>query len=71
MKRPGDDTPEPPGGHAAERLRQFEKSRHVPDEMPVPDEPLVKPPAPDGAKVKREAASQKRRRREKQNRRKK
>jgi len=43
----------------------------VPDEMPVPDEPLVKPPAPDGAKVKREAASQKRRRREKQNRRKK
>jgi hypothetical protein len=27
MKRPGDKTPEPPGGRAAERLRMFEDAR--------------------------------------------
>ena len=27
MKRPGDPTPEPPGGRAAERLRLFEGAR--------------------------------------------
>jgi hypothetical protein len=26
-KRPGDKTPEPPGGRAAERLRMFEEAR--------------------------------------------
>ena len=26
-KRPGDETPEPPGGRAAERLRMFEEAR--------------------------------------------
>jgi|GEM_PF-2473573 hypothetical protein len=26
-RRPGDKTPEPPGGRAAERLRMFEESR--------------------------------------------
>jgi hypothetical protein len=30
MKRPGDKTPEPPGGRAAERLRMFENARHAP-----------------------------------------
>jgi hypothetical protein len=43
MKRPGDDTPEPPGGRAAERLRDQMQGRFpegVPDEsMPFsPDE---------------------------------
>ena len=32
MKRPGDKTPEPPGGRAAERLRMFENARHAPAE---------------------------------------
>jgi len=27
MKRPGDKSPEPPGGRAAERLRMFEDAR--------------------------------------------
>jgi hypothetical protein len=27
MRRPGDDTPDPPGGRAAERLRHFENAR--------------------------------------------
>jgi hypothetical protein len=32
MKRPGDKTPDPPGGRAAERLRQFEEARLPPEE---------------------------------------
>jgi hypothetical protein len=30
MKRPGDTTPDPPGGRAAERLRMFEDARRPP-----------------------------------------
>jgi hypothetical protein len=29
MKRPGDTKPEPPGGRALRRLRQFEESRQA------------------------------------------
>ena len=32
MRRPGDDTPEPPGGRAAERLRDFLRER-MPEEQ--------------------------------------
>ena len=32
MKRPGDNRPDPPGGRAAERLRQFEEARLSPEE---------------------------------------
>jgi hypothetical protein len=32
MKRPGDNTPDPPGGRAAERLKQFEDARLTPEE---------------------------------------
>jgi hypothetical protein len=32
MKRPGDTTPDPPGGRAAERLRLFEGARRPPSE---------------------------------------
>jgi hypothetical protein len=32
MKRPGDKSPDPPGGRAAERLRQFEDARLPPAE---------------------------------------
>ena len=42
-KRPGDKTPEPPGGRAAERLRMFEDARR-------PKEALCKPKK--GASVK-------------------
>jgi len=31
-RRPGDKTPDPPGGRAAERLRMFEQSRGAPDQ---------------------------------------
>jgi hypothetical protein len=37
MKRPGDATPDPPGGRAAERLRMFEDARRPPDEPCDPD----------------------------------
>ena len=37
MKRPGDITPDPPGGRAAERLRMFEDARRPPDEDCDPD----------------------------------
>ena len=30
IRRPGDKTPEPPGGRAAERLRMFEEARRPP-----------------------------------------
>ncbi|MCC6988534.1 MAG: hypothetical protein IT181_06030 [Acidobacteria bacterium] len=38
MKRPGDTRPEPPGGRAAERLREHERARQpiVTDHEPVP-----------------------------------
>lgn len=38
MKRPGDKSPDPPGGRAAERLREFEDARRPPEER-EPDEP--------------------------------
>ena len=44
MKRPGDTTPDPPGGRAAERLRLFEGARRRPSKGKA--ESLVKP-APD------------------------
>ncbi len=36
-KRPGDENPEPPGGRAAERLRDF-ISQRFPGEAALPDE---------------------------------
>ena len=33
-KRPGDKTPEPPGGRAAERLRMFEEARQPKEVSP-------------------------------------
>jgi len=37
-ERPGDDQPPPPGGRAAERLRQFEASRGLTHEEEMEDE---------------------------------
>lgn len=34
MKRPGDDSPDPPGGRAAERLREFQRERQLPADGP-------------------------------------
>jgi hypothetical protein len=34
-RRPGDKTPEPPGGRAAERLRMFEDARKPSDVSPA------------------------------------
>lgn len=35
MRRPGDSTPDPPGGRAAERLRMFEDARRPPRTSPA------------------------------------
>lgn len=34
MKKPGDETPDPPGGRAAERLREFLEKRLPPGATP-------------------------------------
>jgi hypothetical protein len=51
-KRKDDETPDPPGGRAAERLREFEESRaqRSSDEDPLkPEEPSEESPqAPAG-----------------------
>ena len=44
MKKPGDKTPDPPGGRAAERLRQFEEARLPPSERDHDaDDPALPP----------------------------
>jgi hypothetical protein len=50
MKYPGDKTPDPPGGRAAERLRLFEGARQSPSEtkdrrpiVEAAEGPTVKP----------------------------
>jgi hypothetical protein len=48
-KRPGDKTPEPPGGRAAERLRMFEDARRPRE---VSGRPKKGPPS-KGASVKK------------------
>ena len=46
MRRPGDRTPEPPGGRAAARLRQFEDSRRPPVNDPGMSSANQNTPAP-------------------------
>ena len=54
MKRPGDDRPDPPGGRAAERLRQFEEARLSPEERARLDREKARPgKRAAGAKRKR------------------
>ena len=71
MKRPGDTTPDPPGGRAAERLRMFEDARRPPDEPCDPDskaaaskktKPRKKPSKQLEQKERRRNAKQARRR---------
>jgi hypothetical protein len=46
MRRPGEDKPDPPGGRAAERVREFLKARFGPEaELPPELEPDRDPPA--------------------------
>jgi hypothetical protein len=66
MKRPGDITPDPPGGRAAERLRQFEEARKPTSDKQA-EPPLVAEPS--GA-PKMRGARKRRARHEKQDRRK-
>jgi hypothetical protein len=66
MKRPGDTTPDPPGGRAAERLRMFENARRAPgspDSSTLPDETVTKRRKPAAAKAPRAAPMKKKRRR--------
>jgi hypothetical protein len=66
MKRPGDTTPDPPGGRAAERLRLFEEARKPPSGK-QPATPLTS----EGSGASKTRGAKKRRaRREKQDRRK-
>jgi len=47
VKRPGDTTPETPGGRAAERLRMFEEARRPPAPQVKKQKPagkVTKPP---------------------------
>ena len=48
-RKPGADPeePEPPGGRAAERLRQFERARGLPDPADLPDGPQESGPDVD------------------------
>lgn len=41
------DEPEPAGGRAAERLRQFERARGLPDPADLPDNPRESRPDED------------------------
>ena len=65
MKRPGDTTPDPPGGRAAERLRVFEEARKTPSGKPPA--PLVSEPS---GPSKTRGVRKRRARHEKQDRRK-
>jgi hypothetical protein len=56
VRRPDDPNPEPPGGRAAERLRDFLQGRFPDDEPPLPEgaggprePPPPPPPADDDA----------------------
>ena len=54
VRRPGDKTPEPPGGRAAERLRMFELARGRAETTPdQPDKPNKKKKPRKGTKRKR------------------
>jgi hypothetical protein len=66
MKRPGDTTPDPPGGRAAERLRLFEQARKPPSGK-QPATPLI---SEGSGAPKTRGAKKRRARREKQDRRK-
>lgn len=60
MRRPGDTTPDPPGGRAAERLRMFEDARRPP--QPEADSPdrsdaiVKKRPQPSPASTRKRSA---------------
>jgi hypothetical protein len=41
MKRPGDNSPDPPGGRAAERLREFQRQHRPLNSSEPNDEPDV------------------------------
>ena len=49
-RRPGDKTPPPPGGRAAERLRQFEQARFPKQPPKGDDAPGGKPTKPRSRK---------------------
>lgn len=50
MKRPGDDRPPPPGGRAAERLREFEAARADPVKKQKSDKEDEQPDNPEECK---------------------
>jgi hypothetical protein len=55
------DESEPPGGRAAERLRQFERARGLPDPAELPDGPRESRPDVDPQPEADEDTQQKRR----------
>ena len=65
IRRPGDTTPEPPGGRAAERLRMFERARQPSKNSPDKKTkrsgkgPKKRGPRSSGAKSNEEQARRK------------
>ena len=49
VRRPGDPDPDPPGGRAAERLREFLEGRFPDGEVPIPEGAAGLPEPPPGA----------------------
>ena len=62
VKRPGDKTPEPPGGRAAERLRMFEEARR-PRNVPGTRKPPTTTRSGKATPTKKGAANAKQNRR--------
>ena len=56
VRRPGDKTPDPPGGRASERLRMFEQARR-PDPSQIPKVGKSTPTKSGGKKGKRSHAN--------------
>jgi len=60
MKRPGDDSPDPPGGRSAERLREFLRERQTPGDQPgntsTPEDVTAPTVAPKTRSIKRRPA---------------
>ncbi len=52
-RRPGDKTPPPPGGRAAERLRMFEQARKQKGTIPEPATPRAKPAGTESRRAKK------------------
>jgi hypothetical protein len=56
-KRPGDPTPDPPGGRAMERLHMFEYARRPTVDLPVVNQEKPKKPTKKAGPAKKRSTS--------------